>query len=159
MSSGAQTGLALEIDRWLDASPERVFEAFTNEDQLRQWWGPRDFESVAISFRPRVGGRYRVELAGPDGSRFAHVGTFRAVEPPRHLSYTWRWVAGPLQQSEMLVAIDFEPERGGTRVRVRHAGFVDESSRDAHTGWPESFDRLVPWLELGRPVGVAGSPA
>ena len=139
-------GLVLEIDRWFDASPQRVYEAFTNEEQLQQWWGPRDFESVEISFPARVGEPYRVELMGPDGARFVHVGSFRTVDPPRRLCYTWQWLAGPLQRREMLVEITFEAEAGGTRVHVRHAGFVDEASRDAHVGWPDSFERLGSWL-------------
>lgn len=148
MSVLAAAGLALELDRWLEASPERVYRAFTDESQLRQWWGPRDFETVDISFPARVGAAYRVELIGPDGQQFVHVGTFRTVDPPRSLTYTWRWLTGPLQRREMLVEITFEPERGGTRVHVRHGGFEDGASRDAHVGWPDSFLRLEHWLGM-----------
>lgn len=153
MNLGDDPRPVLELDRWLDAPPERVFEAFTDEDQLRKWWGPRDHESVAISFPARVGARYRVELMGPDGALLVHVGTFRTVDPPRRLSYTWRWLAGPLQRREMLVEIEFEAETGGTRVRVRHSGFVDASSRDAHSGWPDSLARLQYWLSTPSGAG------
>lgn len=136
----------LELDRWFEAPIERVFEAFTDPSLLRQWWGPRDFVIEEIHFPARVGEVYRVSLRAPDGARFAHVGRFRDVTPPRRLSYTWEWIDGPLPRGETLVELTFEAEAGGTRVRLKHSRFADAATRDAHRGWPDSFDRLVTWL-------------
>lgn len=147
---GPWPGLALELSRWLDATVEEVYEAFTDPVLLRQWWGPRDFVIETLEFPAVEGEDYRVELRAPDGSRFAHVGTFREVRPPRRLSYSWVWVEGPLQRGEMLVELDFRAERGGTRVDLRHSGFESQASRDAHYGWPDSFDRIEHWLAEGR---------
>lgn len=137
---------ALELDRWLAAPIERVFEAFTDPALLRQWWGPRDFVIEEIDFPAVSGERYRVALRAPDGSRFAHVGRFVEVAPPTRLSYSWEWIEGPMRRGETLVELDFRTEDGGTRVELRHSRFADAATRDAHTGWLDSFDRLVGWL-------------
>ncbi|MEM7482701.1 MAG: SRPBCC domain-containing protein [Acidobacteriota bacterium] len=139
-------GLALELDRWFAAPIERVFEAFTDPALLQQWWGPNGFVIEELTFPARVGESYRVALRAPDGSRYAHVGRFREVSPPTRLSYSWEWVEGPLQRGETMVELTFEREGDGTRVVLRHSHFGDSASRDAHRGWPDSFDRLVLWL-------------
>lgn len=139
-------GLCLELSRWFEASAERIFEAFTDPRQLRQWWGPRGFVIETIEFDARPGMHYRVELSAPDGRRYAHVGVFTRVERPNRLDYTWQWVKGPLQREEMLVELRFEPEGDGTRVSLRQSRFIDQASRDAHKGWPDSFDRLEEFL-------------
>ena len=145
-AASAWTGPVLELNRWFAAPVSRVFAAFTDARLLRQWWGPRDFIIEEIDFPAQVGERYRVSLRGPDGSHYEHVGVFTIVEPPTRLGYSWQWVAGPLQRQEMLVELWFEAERDGTRVELRQSRFVDEASRDAHAGWPHSFDRLAVWL-------------
>lgn len=147
--------LALELDRWFAAPIERVFEAFTDPELLRRWWGPRGFTFEEIDFPAAVGESYRVALRAPDGSRFAHVGRFHEVTPPTRLSYSWEWIEGPLQRGETLVELTFRAERGGTRVALKHSGFADVASRDAHRGWPESFDRLTHWLGE---TGLAATP-
>jgi uncharacterized protein YndB with AHSA1/START domain len=144
--AGPWPGTALELSRFFDAPVGRVFEAFTDVALLRQWWGPRDFEIEEIDFRPVVGESYRVALRAPDGSRYEHVGTFSAVEPPSRLVYSWRWTEGPLQREQMQVELSFLAEGEGTRVDLRQSRFVDAASRDAHAGWPQSFERLAAWL-------------
>lgn len=141
---------ALELSRWFEASADEVFEAFTNPDLLRQWWGPRDFVIEEIVFPAVAGESYRVRLRAPDGSRYAHVGRFHEVVRPARLSYSWRWIEGPLQRGETLVELSFHAERGGTRVELRHSRFADVASRDAHRGWPDSFERLGQWLDARR---------
>ncbi len=144
--AGPWPGLALELSRWFPSPVGTVFAAFTDADRLRQWWGPRDFTIEEIDFPAVEGEGYRVALRSPDGSRFVHVGEFLEVVPPSRLSYSWRWIEGPLQREEMLVELEFVDERGGTRVDLRHSRFVDETSRSAHGGWPDSFDRFEEWL-------------
>lgn len=139
-------GPVLELSRWLDAPVARVFQAFTEPDLLRQWWGPKGFVIEEISFPAAVGQRYRVSLRGPEGEHYEHVGVFTEVVPAERLSYTWQWVAGPLQRQEMLVELCFATEDGGTRIDLRKSGFEDQSSRTAHAGWPKVFARLADWL-------------
>lgn len=137
---------ALEIDRWFAAPIGEVFEAFTNPELLRQWWGPRDFVTEEIAFPAAEGESYRVCLRAPDGSRYVHVGRFHEVTRPTRLCYSWQWVEGPLQRGDTLVELSFRPENGGTRVDLRHSRFADAGSLETHRGWPDSFDRFGEWL-------------
>lgn len=143
----AYAGPALELSRWYDASVTAVFAAFTDPDLLRQWWGPRGFTMEALDFEPVEGNAYRIVLRAPDGSRYVHVGEFLQVVAPSRLSYSWRWVEGPLPRGDTLVELRFEAVANGTEVYLRHSGFHDASTCDAHVGgWSDSFDRYALWL-------------
>src|ERR1700732_3190769 len=69
----------LVIERTLKASPERVFDAFTDPDQLKQWWWPMAFTCPAAEVDLRVGGTYRLAMEWPSsvpagGQFFPHLG-------------------------------------------------------------------------------------
>lgn len=138
--------IGLSIRRWYDASPHEVFRAFTDSALLRQWWGPRGFTFEQLDFRAAEGRRYSVQLRAPDGTAFAHEGVFLVVDPPRALSFTWRWTAGPLDPAETLVELVFTPARGGVEVALHHSRFSNQAECDKHVGWSESFDELERWL-------------
>lgn len=150
----------LRISRWYAGTRDEVFRAFTDPRLLRQWWGPRGFTIEEIDFPAREGASYRVTLRAPDGTLFAHVGTFLEVRPPAALSYTWRWVEGPLDHAETLVALSFVEERGGVSIDLTHSRFASEAERDKHAGWHDSFAALEGFLDAWRSPGRgdAGGP-
>ena len=91
MASG---DLTLELGRRLPAPPPSVWNAFTEPDRLAQWWGPQGFSIPSLRFEPRVGEGYRIEMQPPEGEAFYLAGEFRAVEPPRRLTFTCFVIAG-----------------------------------------------------------------
>jgi uncharacterized protein YndB with AHSA1/START domain len=137
----------VQLTRRFPDAPETLFRAFTDPAALRQWWGPRDFTIVAIDFPAEEGRGYRVELRAPDGSRWAHEGQFLEVRPPAVLTYTWRWVEGPLPPVDALVELTFREDGAGTVLSVRHGPFGNQGACDQHVaGWTDTFARLDVWL-------------
>lgn len=61
------------------ASRGTVYEAFINPGHLREWWGPKGFTSTFHEFDPRVGGRWRLVLHGPDGTHYDNEKRFLEV--------------------------------------------------------------------------------
>ena len=45
------------MERILKAPPERVFDAFTDPDELTKWWWPKGFTCPAAEVDLRVGGQ------------------------------------------------------------------------------------------------------
>jgi uncharacterized protein YndB with AHSA1/START domain len=135
----------IEFQRLVAAAPTLVFELWTNPDHLRNWWGPRDHEVVSIVVDLRVGGSYRYVHRGPDGVEYAFHGTYRELDPPRHLVHTTVYEGAP--DSEALDRYTFEAHAGGTLVRCRseHSSFA---TRDMYVvegmerGLTESQQRL-----------------
>lgn len=136
--------LALVVRRTIKASATRVFEAWTQPEQLRRWWGPRPVTCSAAEVDLRPGGAYRIGNQLPDGSVLWIHGRFEVVEPPRRLVYTWaieRLAAPATEQSR--VTVRFEPRDGGTEVIVVHEHIDTEETRADHEkGWTGCLESL-----------------
>ena len=143
----------LVIERTINASPERVFDAFTDPDQLRKWWWPNGFTCPAAEVDLRVGGTYRIGMEWPDSfaadAQFSHHmgGEFYEIERPHRLVMSGRAVNS--EQGELfatLIELTFEARDGGTAVTMQQSYFEPMPPADAmagaEQGWSEQFDKL-----------------
>jgi uncharacterized protein YndB with AHSA1/START domain len=132
--------LVLVVRRTIDAGAARLFDAWTKPEHLLRWWGPAGVRCADAEVDLRVGGRYRIVNALPDGTRMTIEGEFRVVEAPHRLVYTWH--LGGSESS--LVTVRFEPRDPGTEVIVTHEQIPAESVRVSHEkGWNGCLDGLV----------------
>jgi uncharacterized protein YndB with AHSA1/START domain/uncharacterized protein YciI len=125
------------------APPERVFEALTSSEELVKWWGSDDtYRTHKWTADLRAGGHWRAEGRGADGSPFSVEGDFLEIDPPRKLVQTWTapWDGG----NTTTITYRLEPIEGGTRVTLRHEGFVGRpQSCEGHS---EGWERVLGWL-------------
>ena len=137
---------SLTIKRRFNASPAKVFAAWTDPEKLKHWMGGREIGSATAQADVRVGGRYRVVMQKSDGSEQHDVsGVYREVIPNERLVFTWAWKSTP--ERESLVTITFKDDNGGTLMTFTHEQFFDEAARDRHQhGWNDSFEKLEKYL-------------
>jgi uncharacterized protein YndB with AHSA1/START domain len=137
--------VALVVRRTIKASASRVFDAWTQPDQLLRWWGPRPVTCSAAEMDVRVGGTYRIENQLPNGSVLWISGTFELVEPPHRLVYTWEIQRdGAASPERSRVTVRFEPRDEGTEVIVVHESIASEALRvDHEQGWNGCLDNLA----------------
>ena len=141
--------LELTITRTFDAPRDLVWKLFTDPQHLMRWMGPRNFEARNFTQDARVGGTWRGMLHPTDGGRdLWQGGTFRAIDPPSHIAYTFAWDADSGQPAnETLVTLDFEAKGKQTTLTFHQSGFPSEGERDGHRGgWNESFDKFEEYL-------------
>ncbi len=153
------SGLILRMTRTFDATPERVFAAWTDPEQFGAWFGPVGMKTVMCEIDARVGGVWRLMGEGrdipghstPDLVRPTVSGKYLEIEPPRRLVYTFAWhekddFASP-RGPETIVTIQFKPVGQRTEMVFTQAVFDDQQHHDAHNhGWTESFDKLGDFL-------------
>ncbi|HVM13549.1 MAG TPA: SRPBCC domain-containing protein [Egibacteraceae bacterium] len=91
----------LRFERTYEAPVDAVWEAWTQPELLRQWWGPEKTTIPECEVDLRVGGRiYIVMEAGEgmgkyQGTRWPLEGTFTHIDPKRRLVYDARsWTEG-----------------------------------------------------------------
>ena len=122
--------IALEITRTFDASAEDLFDAWTDPDQVAQWYGPEGFAKSDIHlFELREGGAYSLTMNSPDGDKHNLKGVFKKVDRPRILSFTWQWQEdgeGGMGGAETLVTVEFKKVGKQTEMHFRHEGFATE---------------------------------
>ena len=131
----------LRMSRRFDAPRERVFEAWTSPDVLRDWWraGPH-WETPVAQVDLRPGGRYRLAMTDTDkGETHVVVGEYKEIQPPERLVYTWTWESNTDEMKgsdNSIVTVEFAVADGGTEVSLTHTGFAGDEIRDLHAhGW------------------------
>lgn len=150
MEAGTSQSLVVEREVHIEASPETVFEFFTDPVKAVRWMG------IAATLDPRPGGIYRVEIG-----QWVAVGEFVDVEPPNRIAWTWGW-----ENDDMLAApgsttveMTLTPTATGTTVRLVHSGLPSEQAAEAHGhGWDQYMPRLAIAAAGGDPGADPNAP-
>ncbi len=116
------------MTRMLDAPRERVFDAWTTPEMLKQWmYGPEGHSLVVCEQDLRPGGALRFVWRLPDGRDMGMSGVYRDIARPERIVHTeifdQDWTGG-----ETVVTTTFtEQQAGQTTVTLT----VQYSSREA----------------------------
>jgi uncharacterized protein YndB with AHSA1/START domain len=131
---------SLTIKRRFNASPAKVYAAWTDPQMIARWFGPAGVEHVEASTDLRVGGRYHITMKVP-GDQHDIYGLYREITPNQKLVFTWAWKSTP--ERESLVTVTFKPDGDGTVVTLLHEHFFDADARNRHQyGWTGAIDKL-----------------
>jgi uncharacterized protein YndB with AHSA1/START domain len=135
----------ITLTRRVAASPERVFAAWTDVEQLAAWWWPQ-LAGTTYDVDARPGGRYRIQSPAIGATV---TGVYTEVDPPRRLVFTWVWQdVGEPASVEDTVVVTFEPHDDGTQVTVAHTSSEHVPDGGAEQGWNDVLDRLARvWAE------------
>ena len=85
IASGAQ-GEPFVITRVLDASRERVFQAFSEAERLAQWWGPAGCTIEVKKLEFRAGGSFHYCMKSPMGEMWGRF-TYREIAAPERIVF------------------------------------------------------------------------
>ncbi len=139
-------GASLSIVRRYRASPEKLFAACTDPEQMARWFGPAEWTVLELRAVVEVGGTFWFRMEGPPGIMAAE-GAYEVIEPPTKLVHSWRWTEGPQEYPPdgvtSRITYLFEPDGTGTRLTFTQKGLADQASADSHEGgWSEALDKL-----------------
>jgi uncharacterized protein YndB with AHSA1/START domain len=135
---------ALTVRRTIAADPQRVFDAWTQPAHMVNWACPEGATLDTVRTDIRVGGSYLLKMTNPEGETYTAFGTYREVDPPHRLVYTWDWKEEAHRMGETLVTVEFIDRDGATEVVLRHEGFPSTEAREGHDqGWASCLDKLV----------------
>ncbi len=73
------------LSRVFNAPRELVFRAWTDKEHLPRWFGPNGFVCTTHEIDIRVGGRWRFEMRGPDGTVWPNRMVFLEIDSPKLL--------------------------------------------------------------------------
>ena len=136
------TPVSVTITRTIPAPTEKVFAAWTTPEALKRWSAPGDLTNPIVEVDLRVGGRYRIDMAAPNGAVHRVTGVYKVIDPPRRLVYTWFWETNPAL-GEMLVTVEFRARGTVTDVVLEHSRLTSRQSADNHEkGWAGCFAKL-----------------
>jgi len=144
MTTKGSEKLSLEIKRLIKAPRDRVYAAWTDPAQLKQWFGPENVQTHDFIAEVRVGGKFRWDLTSSEGERMAVGGEYHELRPGRKIVFTWQWEDDEAWENNVsVVTVELTDRDGGTELRLTHERLPNEASRDGHTrGWNSALDKL-----------------
>ena len=134
----------------IQAGAETVFNAWTEESIVKQWWGPYRFTNPVCRVDARTGGKLHIEMTAPDGAVFPMKGIFHQVVPFTKLVFTTTAFEDHEGNEllEYLHTVSFEEiNKKITRVTMEAEimRFVPEVNcvmDGIKEGWLQSFEKL-----------------
>jgi uncharacterized protein YndB with AHSA1/START domain len=79
--------LTMTVVAEFDASPERVWQLWSDPRQLERWWGPPSYPATVDSHDLRPGGRVAYHMTGPNGDQPRGYWDIDEVQPPHRLTF------------------------------------------------------------------------
>ena len=146
MSTSAEpTGFKLKVSRVINAPCAMIFRAWTDPQQMSQWFCPQEVNLRGLAADVRVGGAFRIHMNSDKGDHIA-IGTYKEIIPNKRLQFTWSWETYAMPNS--VVTVDFEDLGNTTRVTLVHEGLPDQEDADQHThGWSSMLEKIAGLIE------------
>lgn len=151
-------GSTLRLRHRFEATPERVFAAWTKPEALRLWWCPAGWRPARIDVDLRPGGGYRLSMNRDNGMQLVTVhGSFLEIEPARRLVYTWRWDGVFPDMPETIVTVEFRAVTDGTEITLLQEVLELPMCTRQLSGWLAACGRLAEVVEARTILGRHGS--
>lgn len=147
---GPTTDMELRTSRHLPASPEEVFDAYTDAEKQRVWFSILDEQPgiVEIEVDLRVGGQ-QIAVWGPtEDMLFRETQTFLVIDRPHRLVTESVGISPDGQSMTTTITVTFEADGEGTLMCVHQTGFPAPEVRDffAAEVWAGALDRIEAYL-------------
>lgn len=136
--------IKITVKKEFNAPAEKVFHAWLDPDWLNRWmFGPdiRDEEIIKLENNPEEGGHFSY-VVRRDGQEINHVGTYREIQRPTRLVFTWG--VDVEADDESVVTITIQSTENGCRLTLVHtmdpkwAEYKDRTEE----GWNYMLDKL-----------------
>jgi glutathione S-transferase len=142
-SKAADAGETLEVRRTIRAPREKVFDAWTDPEEIKRWHAPGPAKVLLADIDLRVGGAYRIHMLTPDGQEHRAVGIYKEINRPSRLVYTWAWENKDSVKNSV-VTIEFLDREGSTDIVLRHDGLPNATERTGHSqGWTAILEKYA----------------
>jgi uncharacterized protein YndB with AHSA1/START domain len=137
----------LKMSRRFDASPQRLFDAWTDPSVAHGWLftGPGS-ERHSAEMDLRVGGKWTI-VDRRGGVDYTAIGEYLEIERPRRLAFTF----GMPQFSPAFsqVTIEIVADGAGAVMTLIQEGLPPEHIPATEDGWAKMFDALADRLSPG----------
>jgi len=139
----------IKIKRIYDAPIQVVWDAWTDPEQVAQWWGPRGFTITTHSKDLRPGGNWDYTMHGPDGVDYPNITKYYEVDAPHKLVYDH---GGYHDRPPLFrVTVLFSESQGKTKMDMTFALATPEAAEEIRkfikkAGGDATWDRLAEFL-------------
>lgn len=154
-----QSSSSTRNSRFIKATPEVIYRAFTDPGALAIWFAPGDMTGEVHSFDYRVGGGYQMSLYYPASETTArgktagredrYTARFVELTPPRKIVEAITFESGdPGFAGEMIMDVTLAAENGGTTVIIVFTNIpMGIRPEDNQAGTELTLEKLAHYVE------------
>lgn len=143
--------MQIELSKEFGVTTEKLYKAWTYEQDLKQWWQPMGNKLTGLTNELREGGKVEYQFSTTQGDEaFTISGIYKDVQPAKKLVYTWNWkLPSPsVQDTDFLLTIEFASAVSGSSLHVVQQQFTsDELVQPHHEGWEKALESLAAFLQ------------
>ena len=136
------------VEAYYAAPPQKVFQAWTEPEKVKQWFGMKPNSLALAEIDLRVGGRWKFLKHGDEEKNSGFEGEYLAIENNQRLMFSWSFIteykdgrkeSSPKSQVEVSFIVD-EP---GTTLKVIHSAMHSKQACEGFgKGWNSAFGLL-----------------
>jgi uncharacterized protein YndB with AHSA1/START domain len=145
----------VRMEGTFNASADKVWKVWTDEDAIKKWWGPKNYTAPIIHNDVRVGGTYLWSMKSAKGEIFWNTGVYTEVVPNKRIVSTMSFAnldGKPIPGSEVpvpgqwpneiTVIVEFTESDGKTKVTVTEIGIPLIVKVLSKIAWAQQFDKI-----------------
>jgi uncharacterized protein YndB with AHSA1/START domain len=125
---------------------KKVFDAFLNPLQVKEWFGPKEITIGQVTLLPVVGGILEIEMITPTGILWVS-GIFREIVLYKKISYSYHYVPDASGLGESLVSFYFSGNEIQTEIELVQEIYKPVNAEGRTKGWEGGFDKLEIFLD------------
>jgi uncharacterized protein YndB with AHSA1/START domain len=145
MSDRSAEHATFVIERTYEASPARVWRAWSEPEQKLEWFGPRELEKPDHELDFREGGHERMTVRAPDGALYTFASRFQDIVEGQRIVHTYEMHRDDVRISVSVATIELAPAGAGTKLTLTEQGvFLDglDDAAEREHGTRELLDAL-----------------
>lgn len=128
----------LMVKRVIDADPETLWKALTDQQIMQKWFFAGEGWSATVENNPEVGGSYKIDMHSPKDT-YSHEGVYKEIIPYEKIVFSWNSQA----VTDTVVTITLTEVAGGTEVKLVHEFMPNEEMKKNHEqGWTRILGNL-----------------
>jgi len=140
----------IKITRLYDAPVSVVWDAWTDPEQVAQWWGPRGFTLTTHAKDLKPGGIWHYTMHGPDGTDYPNKTLYHEVR--KHEKLVYDHGANDERAPLFRVTVLFSDQGGKTKMDMTMTLPTPEAAEETRkfiqkAGGNATWDRLAEYLE------------
>jgi len=136
---------SVHVTKEFAVSKDELYKAWTEEEQLKQWWKPMNKQLTQVENDIREGGRVAYHF----DDNLQIQGEYKEVAEGEKLVYSWNWELpeDSTHKGEYLLTVKFSENGNGSILDITQENFKHEHAIKPHTsGWEESLEDLKSYL-------------
>jgi uncharacterized protein YndB with AHSA1/START domain len=125
------------VNREFDAGLALVWDAFTKQEILDQWWAPKPWASKTKSMNFEVGGKRFYAMVGPEGQEHWSLQEYTSITPKTNFKYL-----------NAFADKDGNPDLPGSEWDLNFTEH-DGTTKVSITIYNQSLERMEKMIEMG----------